>query len=121
LIDGSHGGTTNDGTPLESSVPAGPTGYLVGNGSGLLQPEIGVTGTQVVDPSTNTLYVSAQSVNLSGPTLYQRLHAIDLFTGKEKFGGPANISGSGVTYPGTGDVFGRPAQEDYRCWFGESV
>jgi hypothetical protein len=109
LIDGSHGGTTSNGTstgtPLESSVPAGPygTNYLVGTGSGLLQPEVGVTGTPVIDPSTNTLYVSAQSVNLSGPTFYQRLHAVDLFTGNEKFGGPANITGSSVTYPGTGD------------------
>ena len=107
LIDGSHGGTTNNGTstgtPLESSVPAGITGNLVGSGQGLIQPEVGITGTPVIDPSTNTLYVSAQSVNLSGPTFYQRLHAIDLFTGNEKFGGPANITGSSVTYPGTGD------------------
>jgi IPT/TIG domain len=103
LIDSSHGGTTSGGNPLETSVPAGTSGNLVGNGSGLLQPEVGVTGTPVIDPSTNTLFVSAQSVNLSGPTFYQRLHAIDLFTGNEKFGGPANITSSSVTFPGTGD------------------
>jgi Putative Ig domain len=124
LIDGSHGGTTSNGTstgtPLESSVPAGPYGtpYLVGGGNGLLQPEVGVTGTPVIDPLTNTLYVSAQSVNLSGPTFYQRLHAIDLLTGNEKFGGPANITASSVTYPGTGDggttVSFNPRQENQR-------
>jgi len=118
LIDGSHGGTTSNGTPLESSVPAGTSGYLVGSGGGLLQPEVGVTGTPVIDPSTNTLYVSAQSVNLSGPTFYQRLHAIDLFTGNEKFGGPANITSSNVTFPGTGDggtvVYFNPRQENQR-------
>jgi IPT/TIG domain-containing protein len=103
LIDGAHGATTSGGNPLETSVPAGTSGNLVGNGSGLLQPEVGVTGTPVIDPSTNTLYVSAQSVNVSGPTFYQRLHAIDLATGDEKFGGPANITSSSVTFPGTGD------------------
>jgi IPT/TIG domain len=103
LIDASHGGTTSGGNPLETSVPAGTSGNLVGHGSGLLQPEVGVTGTPVIDPSTNTLYVSAQSVNVSGPTFYQRLHAIDLSTGNEKFGGPANITSSSVTFPGTGD------------------
>lgn len=115
LIDGSHGGTTSGGTPLETSVPAGTSGNLVGNGSGLLQPEVGVTGTPVIDPSTNTLYVSAQSVNPSGPTFYQRLHAIDLLTGNEKFGGPANIN---LTYPGTGDggttVRFNPQQQNQR-------
>jgi hypothetical protein len=118
LIDGSHGGTTSGGNPLETSVPAGTSGNLVGNGSGLLQPEVGVTGTPVIDPSTNTLYVSAQSVNVSGPTFYQRLHAIDLFTGNEKFGGPANITSSSVTFPGTGDggttTHFNPQQENQR-------
>ena len=36
----------------------------------------------------------------SGPSFYQRLHAIDLLTGNEKFSGPVTIA---ATYPGTGD------------------
>lgn len=98
LIDSNHGGS-----PGETTVPAGVTGYLVGAGNGDITPEVGVTGTPVIDPSTGTLYVVSKSVNLSGPTFYQRLHAIDITTGNEKFGGPANITPSSVIYPGTGD------------------
>jgi len=44
----------------------------------------------VIDPATRTLYVVAKTKE---PTNYfQRLHALDLATGNEKFGGPANIS-----------------------------
>jgi hypothetical protein len=118
LLDGSHGGTTSNGTLLETSVPAGKSGYFVGNGGGLLQPEAGITGTPVIDPSTNTLYVVTQSANQAGPTFYQRLHALDLTTGNEKFSGPANITASSVTYPGTGDggttVSFNPQQENQR-------
>ena len=95
LIDSAHGGTTG-----ESSVPSGPSGFLVGGGSGDITPEVGVTGTPVIDPSTNTLYVVSKSVIVSGPTFFQRLHAIDLATGNEKFSGPVTIS---ATYPGTRD------------------
>ena len=95
LIDSAHGGSTS-----ETSVPSGPTGYLVGKGYGDITPEVGITGTPVIDPSTNTLYVVSKSVIASGPTFFQRLHGIDITTGKEKFGGPVTIAG---TYPGTGD------------------
>ena len=89
LIDGAHGG---GGSGAETSVPAGLTGNLVGNGNGDITPEVGVTGTPVIDPSTNTLYVVSKSVVASGPTFFQRLHAIDLASGSEKFGGPVTIS-----------------------------
>jgi Putative Ig domain len=108
LIDTSHGGTTG-----ETTVPSGVPGYLVGQGAGDITPEVGVTGTPVIDPSTNTLYVVSKSVNQSGPTtFYQRLHGIDITTGNEKFSGPAtigitsssgNINTSSITFPGTGD------------------
>jgi hypothetical protein len=95
LIDQAHGG---DGS--ESPVPSGPTNFLVGKGGGDITPEVGITGTPVIDLSTNTLYVVSKSVDFSGPIFYQRLHAIDLLTGNEKFSGPATIYG---TYPGSGD------------------
>jgi hypothetical protein len=41
-------------------------------------------------------------MNSGGTSFYQRLHAIDLTSGNEKFGGPANITSS-ITFPGTGD------------------
>jgi hypothetical protein len=63
-----------------------------------LVPEIGITGTPVIDPSTNTIYLVA-STKENGNFL-QRLHAIDLVTHAEKFGGPVVIS---ATVNGTGD------------------
>jgi hypothetical protein len=111
LIDANHGGTTG-----ETSVPDSLV-QNVGVGGSDITPEIGVTGTPVIDPSTNTLYVVTKSSNAGG-TVFQRLHAIDITTGSEKFGGPANI-GSNITYPGTGDgsstVTFSPHYQNQRC------
>jgi len=96
LLDSNHGGTGNETSVLSS----GPTA-LVGNGFGDINPEVGVTGTPVVDPSTNILYVVSKSV--SGATqFFQRLHALDLTSGNEKLNGnkPVVIS---ATVVGTGD------------------
>ncbi len=65
---------------------------------------IGITPTPVIDPSTNTMYVHArtlegQTTACSG-TYVHRLHALDITTGDEKFGGPVEIQAS---VPGTGD------------------
>ncbi len=89
LIDANHGGTTGE-TPVPSS--------LVGVGDGDVQPEIGVYGTPVIDPTAGVLYVVSKSVD-PAHNFYQRLHAIDLLTGTEKPGSPVLITGS---YPGTG-------------------
>ena len=97
LIDPAHGASSG-----ETTVPSGLTGFKVGSGTGDITPEVGVTGTPVIDPSTNTLYVVSKSMNSGRTSFYQRLHAIDLTTGNEKFGGPANITSS-ITFPGTGD------------------
>jgi hypothetical protein len=61
-----------------------------------INPEIGITGTPTIDPTTNTLYVVVNTKE-SGNIIY-RLHAIDITTGAEKFGGPVLIS---ATVPGT--------------------
>jgi Big-like domain-containing protein len=57
-----------------------------------IQPTVGVTGTPVIDPKTNTLYVVARTVRER--TNFYHLHALDLATGAEKFGGPVQISAS---------------------------
>jgi hypothetical protein len=58
-----------------------------------VNPVIGITSTPVIDITTNTMYVVAQTI--SGPFL----HALDISSGAEKLGGPVFITG---TVPGTG-------------------
>ena len=91
LIDGTHGGTTG-----ETPVPGALTGY----GQGDIAPEVGVTGTPVIDPSTNTLYVVSLSTDSGHSSFYQRLHAIDITTGNERASAPVLIA---ATFPGIGD------------------
>jgi FG-GAP-like repeat/FG-GAP repeat len=76
---------------------------------GQITPEIGITGTPVIDPTTNTLYVVAMTKEVSGGIAHyvQRLHALDVATGAEKFGGPVIVSAvvMGTGDGGTTDVF----------------
>jgi Putative binding domain, N-terminal/PQQ enzyme repeat len=70
-------------------------------GCSQVTPEIGITSTPVIDPFAGphgTLYAVAMSKTTSG-TYHQRLHALDLTTGAEEFGGPAEVS---ATFPGAG-------------------
>jgi hypothetical protein len=72
------------------------------HGCSQITPEIGVTATPVIDPKAGphgTIYIVAASKDGSG-TYHQRLHALDITTGAEEFGGPKEIQAS---YPGTGD------------------
>jgi hypothetical protein len=87
----SGNGTTVTSEPV-SALGCGP-----GNG----YTEVGVTGTPVIDATTNTMYLVAKTMEVtSGVTSYVfRLHALDITTGAEKFGGPTVITASydGVT------------------------
>jgi hypothetical protein len=96
LVDAAHGGT-----PGEGSVPSAPGG-LVGSGFGDLSPEVGVTGTPVIDLTTGTLYVVSKSVIANLSSFFQRLHALSLTNGNEKTGSPVSIDNS-ISVPGTGD------------------
>ncbi|HEV2177444.1 MAG TPA: hypothetical protein VGW33_09620 [Terriglobia bacterium] len=68
--------------------------------------EIGILGTPVIDPVGGTLYAVAYTTE-SGGYVY-RLHALDLASGKEKFGGPvviqATVAGNGVDNNGHNQV-----------------
>jgi hypothetical protein len=100
LLDSAHGGTAGEGPVTWNDV-----GYCYGD----IYPEVGVTGTPVIDPTTNTIYlVSASEGNPTNPgncsnstaAFYHKLHALDITTGNEKFNAPVIIA---ATVPGTGD------------------
>ena len=67
-------------------------------GCGQVTPEIGIISTPVIDRGRGAIYVVAVSKNASG-NYFHRIHALDLSTGKELFGGPTIIT---ATYPGNG-------------------
>jgi hypothetical protein len=68
-------------------------------GSTAITPQIGITGTPVMDVTNQTLYVVAATKE--NGAYYQRLHALDMATGAEKSGGPAviaaSVKGNGTT------------------------
>jgi hypothetical protein len=85
----SNGGI--DATPLwqVSLLPAAPAGTYT--------PNYGVVGTPAIDLPSQTMYLV--SSEFQGTTQIHRLHALDITTGAEKFGGPiqieASVSGTG--------------------------
>lgn len=68
-----------------------------------LAPHVGVTGTPVIDPNTNTAYLFAKSYageEESGPVVW-KMHAIDLATGEDRAGFPVTIEGAAENLLGT--------------------
>src|SRR5438132_12167990 len=63
-----------------------------------IQPSVGITATPVIDLTTNTMYVVAMTKE-HGNQYVQRLHALDITTGKDKPGSPviilASLQGTG--------------------------
>ncbi len=94
------------GTPVPSSV-INTQNILV---------EVGIIATPVIDTGNNTMYVTAKTYENSVQIF--RLHALNISTGAEEFGGPvqiaATISGSGVESSG-GKVTFAASQENQRA------
>jgi len=67
-------------------------------------PVVGITGTPVIDPTTDTLYVVSKT--LEGSNAVQRLHALDVTTGNEKFNGPVVVTAT-IAGTGNGSVSGQ--------------
>jgi hypothetical protein len=93
---------------FKNLLPAGESSLTDGDvGTGDIQPDIGIIGTPVIDPASNTIYVVTKSkitgsncgANLSN--CHQRMHGLSLLDGSEA-AGPTEISAA-ISVPGTGD------------------
>ncbi|HEY0746450.1 MAG TPA: fibronectin type III domain-containing protein [Steroidobacteraceae bacterium] len=113
LLDATHGGTVG-----ETTVPSGTANSLVGSGDGDIKPEVGVTGTPVIDPVANTVYVVSKSAVANALPIFQRLHALNLLDGTERAASPVNIDAS-ISVAGTADgsstINFNPQQENQRA------
>ena len=93
----------DDGTTLwQVSVLADGETPSDDHGCDRITPTIGITDTPVIDRhqgANGALYLVAMSKDDTGG-YHQRLHALDLTSGEELFGGPTEIF---ATYPGSGD------------------
>jgi hypothetical protein len=95
LLDTAHGSGANAAPVNTGSSPDVRCGNIAN--------QIGITSTPVIDPSTNTMYVAAESKEgtTGNYVFFQRLHALDITTGAEKSSAsPVVVT---ATVPGTAD------------------
>jgi hypothetical protein len=88
---------------MTSFLGSGVTSFSSGDAHcSAIVPEIGITGTPVIDPYGGTLYLVAKTSEIisNTTTSVQRLHALDVATGQERPSSPVVIQGS---VAGTGD------------------
>jgi hypothetical protein len=75
-----------------SLIPAGATAVTGSTVGFTSAPLIGILGTPVIDPTTSTMYVVAETSEQNATYFPHRLHALDVTTGAEKFGGPVLVN-----------------------------
>jgi hypothetical protein len=80
-----------------AGITAVPADSLVQPKDPNFEGTIGIVGTPVIDQSSGTMYLVARTKE--NGQYFQRLHALDVTTGAEKFGGPVVVQPS---VPGTG-------------------
>jgi uncharacterized protein YjdB len=89
VIDTAHGAAAGAKTVnIEATLDSGCSDLI---------PQVGITSTPVIDPSSGTMYLEATSEE-NGAFIH-RLHALDITTGDEKAPGPVAIT---ARVPGTG-------------------
>jgi len=93
LLDAAHGAAPGARVMLSSDI----------NNQTDIIPVIGITSTPVIELATGTLYVVGKTKENN--TYVQRLHALSITNGAEKFGGPVKLQAS-VPGNGTGSVSG---------------
>ena len=83
------------GPPLwqQSLIPVGATTAPQTLVLGSIRPEVGITGTPVIDVAAGTLYVVAET--LENSNIVFRLHALSVTTGAERPGSPVVIDALG--------------------------
>jgi Ricin-type beta-trefoil lectin domain len=68
---------------------------ITGNNNLNIHGDVGILSTPVIDRASGTIYVLARTKDTSNSTYIQKLHALNILTGAEKFGGPVTIAASG--------------------------
>ena len=99
-VDGTNCSQLNYVSLLQTNEKAVPCGDVGGIGCHTVKPTIGILGTPVIDPATNTMYLISEAESTAGtcPTrklnscFVHRLHALDLTTFAEKFNGPVVVA-----------------------------
>jgi hypothetical protein len=94
----------NFGTPVPSN--------LINAGYNDLSPQIGITGTPVIDASAETVFVVSDTYD-NGTTPTQRLHAIDIASGNEQPGSPVVITAT--SQPTIDQATGKPVKKTFQA------
>lgn len=77
------------------SVTPVPIVDITNNNNLNIHGDVGILSTPVIDRSSGTLYVLARTKDTSNSSYHQKLHALDLSTGAEKFRGPVEVTTGG--------------------------